>query len=85
MIAWQASSEAASLEPVMPSPALIASSVSSFRAASPRSGLRALFRVWLGRWRHRRALGRLHPEQMQEVGLYPMEVQREAQRPFWRA
>ncbi|WP_143103817.1 translation initiation factor IF-2 [Methylobacterium gossipiicola] len=53
--------------------------------ASTRLGPGALFRIWIGRWRHRRALGRLHPEQMREVGLNLMEVQREACRPFWRA
>jgi len=69
----------------MPSPALTAPFAPSVRTASARRGLRGLFRLWFGRWRHRRALGRLHPEQMREVGLNPMAVRAEACRPFWRA
>jgi uncharacterized protein YjiS (DUF1127 family) len=48
-------------------------------------GLGALCRVWLGRWRHRRTLANLHPEQMREVGLNPEAVRREACQQFWRA
>ncbi len=42
-------------------------------------------RLWLTRWRARRALRALHPDQMREAGLTRYEVGREAAKPFWRA
>jgi uncharacterized protein YjiS (DUF1127 family) len=59
------------------------------RAASPRSRgwLRALLRhpaAWFVRASRRSELRTLDPEQMRDCGLDPVEVRREAVKPFWR-
>lgn len=69
----------------MSSTSLLRSPYPSAVATGVDRGLGALCRVWLGRWRHRRTLANLHPEQMREVGLNPEAVRREACQPFWRA
>ena len=66
-------------------PSLTASPYPTARAERSPVGLVGLCRVWLGRWRHRRSLAGLHPEQMREVGLNPEAVRRVINRPFWRA
>lgn len=43
------------------------------------------WRLWLTRWRARRALWALDPEQMRDAGLTGHDVGREAGKPFWRA
>jgi uncharacterized protein YjiS (DUF1127 family) len=41
-------------------------------------------RLWLERQAEREALAELGPEQLQDCGLDPLTVRREATKPFWR-
>ena len=41
--------------------------------------------LWLRRWRSRRELTALDPDQLRDGGLDPLAVRREATKPFWRA
>jgi uncharacterized protein YjiS (DUF1127 family) len=67
---------------------VMADSLIQDRAASQRlhGWLRALLRqpaVWFLRASRRRELRALEPEQMKDCGLDPVEVRREALKPFW--
>jgi uncharacterized protein YjiS (DUF1127 family) len=42
-------------------------------------------RLWLKRHAWRRELAALDTEQMKDCGFDPLDVQREAAKPFWRA
>jgi uncharacterized protein YjiS (DUF1127 family) len=68
---------------------VMADSLAQDRTASPRSHgwLRAILRqpaVWFVRASSREELRALEPEQMKDCGLDPLEVRREALKPFWR-
>ena len=68
---------------------VMADSLVQDRAASQRSHglLRALLRqpaVWFLRARRRAELFNLDAQQMRDCGLDPVEVHREAIKPFWR-
>ncbi len=39
---------------------------------------------WSSRHRTRRALGRLEPHQLKDIGLHPSDARAEANRMFWR-
>jgi uncharacterized protein YjiS (DUF1127 family) len=54
------------------------------RVPAPRSTLFALLRLYLERARLRRELAALRPDQLRDAGLDPVEVGREARKPFWR-
>jgi uncharacterized protein YjiS (DUF1127 family) len=44
----------------------------------------ALLRLYLERARMRHELAALRPDQLRDAGLDPVEVGREARKPFWR-
>lgn len=48
-------------------------------------GLRKRAALWRERRRTRRALARLDPRMLEDVGLTQDEAQAEAAKPFWRA
>ncbi|GJD35701.1 DUF1127 domain-containing protein [Methylobacterium aerolatum] len=51
-------------------------------ATAPRASLPAL---WLRRWRGRKVLAALSPDQIRDADLDPYAVRLEATKPFWRA
>lgn len=55
------------------------------RLAAAISPLATLAGLFLWRLRCRRELSALTPEQMRDVGLDPVAVRRESQKPFWQA
>lgn len=55
-------------------------SQSSFR---PRRSFRLPFAHWCAVWRSRRALSRLDPHLLRDIGLRDFEAAQEADRPIW--
>lgn len=41
-------------------------------------------KLWARNWRTRRALARLDPARLVDIGLSVAEARREARRPFWQ-
>ena len=50
-----------------------------------RDGLVRLLRIWIERSRSRRALARLAPHELLDVGIGAERAAGEARKPFWRA
>lgn len=51
---------------------------------APRTGLAALWSVWTARRATRRALLRLDPHLLQDIGLSPRDAAEETAKPFWQ-
>jgi uncharacterized protein YjiS (DUF1127 family) len=77
---------AISLVPTFRSPrAVAATPFLGLRKAAGTGKLLRLLRLWFERRAWRSELAALDAEQMRDCGFNPLDVRREAAKPFWRA